>query len=58
MNIVEFPLRRDTETERDTRLWNAYVAAAEKARDSEHIEDGLAARRAWIAFMQEFDKCC
>ena len=36
---------------RDEVLWAAFIAAKRRAEQTENIEDGLACRRAWMAFM-------
>lgn len=36
------------------RLWNEFVAAQKKAIETLDIEDGIAAGRAWSAWLAEF----
>lgn len=36
------------------RLFEAYVAAATKAKATQDLQDGLAAGRAWSAFLDAF----
>lgn len=49
------PLKpRPSDTERE-KLWQEFVAAAEKAQKSLDIRDGLAAGRAWKKFLESFE---
>ena len=36
------------------KLWWAFVSAAEKAQRSKDIQDGIAAGKAWAAFLKVF----
>ena len=36
------------------RLWQEWLIAAAKAQESQNINDGIAAGRAWSAFLAEF----
>lgn len=36
----------------DERLWNDFVAAKERAMQTQTLRDGLAAREAWRRFMR------
>ena len=40
---------------READLWQAYCAAMRKAQASLRIEDGIAAGRAWRAFIESFE---
>jgi len=46
-NVQRLQTRQET-------LWDAYVAAMEKAQQTLDINDGMAAGRAWKAFVDEF----
>ncbi|GGC70600.1 hypothetical protein [Chelatococcus reniformis] len=39
---------------RQTRAWEAYVAARDRAEQTRDITDGIAAGRAWAVFIAEF----
>lgn len=36
------------------RLWQEWLIARAKAQESQNIDDGIAAGRAWSAFLAEF----
>lgn len=48
MTVVKSAVRAE-------RLWQAYVEAAKQAQASLRFEDGIAAGRAWAAFMEAFE---
>lgn len=37
----------------DVRAWEAFVEAAQKAQRTLRLDDGLAARRAWMKFLAQ-----
>lgn len=39
--------------EDDLRAWEAFVEAAQKAQRTLRLDDGLAARRAWMKFLAQ-----
>lgn len=39
---------------RQERLWEAYLAAFNKAERTQDIQDGIAAGKAWAAFIADF----
>lgn len=45
---------RPSDADRE-KLWQEFVAAAEKAQKSLDIRDGLAAGRAWKKFLESFE---
>jgi hypothetical protein len=60
MTILTFPSKEstaETADQRAERLWNVFVMAAQSAQASLKIEDGIAAGRAWQAFLKAFEKC-
>lgn len=52
MMVVEAPIQR-LETRLD-RLWQEWLIARANAQESQNIDDGIAAGRAWSAFLAEF----
>jgi hypothetical protein len=52
MMLVEEPVKR-LETRLD-RLWQEWLQARAKALETLDIDDGIAAGRAWSAFLAEF----
>lgn len=40
--------------ERTQDLWNAYLAARDKAEASRNVQDGIAAGKAWAAWLDHF----
>lgn len=52
MILIEVGRRR-----RDDRiegLWDAYLAARDRAEHSRDVKDGIAAGKAWAAFLDQF----
>lgn len=52
IHIEEASRRRD---ERIEGLWQAYLAARDRAETSRDVKDGVAAGKAWAAFLNQFE---
>ena len=51
ISIEDGMRRRD---ERIEGLWHAYLAARDQAEQSRDVRDGIAAGKAWAAFLDQF----
>lgn len=48
MTIIDISSERER---RETEVWDCYIQARRRAEESESIEDGRIAARAWCAFI-------
>lgn len=53
-DLIELKFKQRQSEEYRNDLWQAYCEAARKAQSSRDIQDGIAAGRAWAAWLASF----